>query len=244
METDRIADKIRKLLALSKSSNQYEAELAMERASDLMEKYQVTMADVLVQDIGQGIDPVVSEVWTVPGLDMKLHYVTTLAWACANLYDGTVLSHTKLACTRLTWVGRRDSIDSAKATFEYLWSSWKGIVVTDLTREKERHVGPKGSWTPAMTMKYKHGHGVGYSSSIWWRVDSMVKDKEKRMEDLGGSCKDLIVINKNGIEKWMGEHHIRTSYTKQSNGSTKGYMAGLVAGERADLGQTKIGLRR
>lgn len=48
---NQILDKIRKCLALSKSPNANEAAAAMAKARELMDKYQVTMADVAMSDV-------------------------------------------------------------------------------------------------------------------------------------------------------------------------------------------------
>ena len=47
----RIMERIEGLLRLSKSSNQHEAELATQRASELIEKYQISMTALDVSHV-------------------------------------------------------------------------------------------------------------------------------------------------------------------------------------------------
>ena len=46
IEKQAIVEKVQKLLRLAKSSNKHEAELAAQRASEPMEKYQIDAADM------------------------------------------------------------------------------------------------------------------------------------------------------------------------------------------------------
>lgn len=51
MDKNKVLDKIKKCLALSKSANEHEAARALKQAQSLMEKYQVTDNDVVLSEI-------------------------------------------------------------------------------------------------------------------------------------------------------------------------------------------------
>ena len=88
MVEQKVVEKIQKLLRLGTSSNEHEAKLAMERASDLMRKHQLSMSQVDVEQVkGTGM---VRERHHVRGLKMKLHWVVDLAQASAKLFDGEI----------------------------------------------------------------------------------------------------------------------------------------------------------
>lgn len=53
MSKNEVIEKIQKLLALSKSTNEHEAALAMERAGALLAKYELEMMDVLAKEKGE-----------------------------------------------------------------------------------------------------------------------------------------------------------------------------------------------
>ena len=123
-----VIEKIRKLLALSQSSNQYEAGLAARRASELMEKYEVESSVVAAADITSGADAIAQEHFTVPGLKMKYQWVVRLGLAAAYLFDGTVLVDSGLWGTSFTFVGFKSEIPAMRELFAHLYRSWVGFV--------------------------------------------------------------------------------------------------------------------
>jgi len=52
---EKILDKLKKLLALSKSDNPHEAALALQRARKLMDTFGITAEDIVLNDIGEEI---------------------------------------------------------------------------------------------------------------------------------------------------------------------------------------------
>jgi len=58
---EKILDKLKKLLALSKSDNPHEAALALQRARKLMDTFGITAEDIVLNDIGEEI----SDYWPV-----------------------------------------------------------------------------------------------------------------------------------------------------------------------------------
>lgn len=53
-DKEKILEKLKKLLALSKSDNPHEAALALQRAQKLMLAYNITQADLALSDIREG----------------------------------------------------------------------------------------------------------------------------------------------------------------------------------------------
>ncbi len=121
----QVIAKIRKLLALAKSSNIHEAELAAEHASKLMEKWRVSAASVEeIDDIRTGRDGIESVHFVVPNCKMKLKWVETLGVACARLFDGTILVNGRLHGTSWNWVGFKSEIPLMQDLFNHLWSCY------------------------------------------------------------------------------------------------------------------------
>lgn len=57
MNKEKILDKIKKCLALSKSANEHEAAQALKQAQALMEKYEVNVVDIALSEVSeQGAD--------------------------------------------------------------------------------------------------------------------------------------------------------------------------------------------
>lgn len=243
VDREALVDKIRKLLALSTSPNQHEAELAASRASDIMTKYQIAMAEVLIKDAANGRDPIIVRRYIVPNLKLKLHYVETIAQASALLFDASILVGRQLHGTSVTWVGKKGDVDSAQAMFEYLWASWQTLVVGDLAREKsDRAYYRKPNMTPGEVMRFKQGHGVAFSSTIYWRCSEEVNRRKEVVKASGSSGMELVVVKDAEMKEWMEANSVKSARTKQSAGGVEGRRAGSKAANNIDLGiHKKIG---
>jgi hypothetical protein len=234
-ERSKALDKITKLLALAESENQHEAELAATRASELMAKYQIEFAEVLIKEAGAGSIQTVE--YTVKGQRMKLQWIVILAYGCAQLFDGTVLTRPgELHGTSFTWVGTKEDIPLMKALFEHLYQSWFGIVESDLAVAKY-DVGSTlgdGTWAPRDTMKFKAGHGLSYAQTVSYRCQALVRARNEEVTATTGT--DLVVVKGAARDEWLKDNSRPAKAKKVSHGSVAGYRAGRAAGGAAALG--------
>lgn len=236
-EKSDIIDKIKKLLALSKSENQHEAELAAKRASDLMQKYQIDAAVVEASSIKSGKERVADVHFTVPDLRMKYQWVVFLGQAAAALFDGEILVNRRLHGTGFVFVGFKSEIPLMEQMFLHLYGSWKGFVETDLKAAKCEHENfSDAPWTPAMTMKFKHGHGQGYADALLCRCIAIAKERNDKIEQANVSCTALVLVRKDALVEWKKEKKIRSVRLKQTSGSSSGRSYGEAAGSRVALG--------
>lgn len=234
---EQIVAKIVKLLRLSKSSNQHEAELAAQRASEMMAKYQIDATDVETKNVQNGSDGVVAEMYTVKDQKMKLHWLETLAVAAASLYDGTVLVGRGLHGTNFKFVGFRSEIPLMQATFEHLFEAWKGFVDRDLGAAKEAHDDfVCGPWQPRHTMKFKHGHGQGYAESLAVRCTILAKERKQKVQQSHNGCTSLVLVREGAINLWKQQNGVRNAKISQTQGDLRGYHAGHAAGRSVALG--------
>lgn len=237
-------EKIRKLLALSQSSNQHEAELAAKRASELMAKYQVSSASVEASSIKSGKERVGDVYFQVPDLRMRYQWVVTLGQAAAKLFDGTILVRPELHGTSFTFVGFESEIPLMREMFLHLYRAWQGFVDTDLTMAKVQFEQERLSfqtWAPKDTMKFKHGHGQGYASAIYCRVAAIVESRkeELRRADTASNtntCTALVIARDVEVEKFLKARGCKNIKMKQSAGSISGAQAGHRAGHSVPLG--------
>lgn len=232
-ERQKLIERIQKLLALSKSENQHEAELATQRASELMEKYQIDMAEAALSEAQS--EQVEHEYYDVPGLKMKYVWVVRLAWAAAKLYDAEVLMPRTLHKTTIHWIGYKSDIEMAKTTFEHLYRSWITFVERDLLAEKRRFAEFSGSWKPRDTMKFKQGHGQGYAISLLSRAEQLAKERKNHVKASGSTGTALVVVKDTAV---MDEVNRRKGKRngKETTGSGAGYHAGRQAGNTVALG--------
>ena len=248
MVEQKVVEKIQKLLRLGTSSNEHEAKLAMERASDLMRKHQLSMSQVDVEQVkGTGM---VRERHHVRGLKMKLHWVVDLAQASAKLFDGEItFVKNQLHGTTVTFVGTPDDVAASRALFEHLYASWFSIVEADLKDAKAMKMkaveaadwltfretyGKGGSmWAPKDTMKFKAGHGLYFAAAIWHRAVEIAKARKDAVAATSTGT-DLMVLKDNMLQKEM-EHAVETK-TRRSKGSDIGQVMGWRSGKKVPLG--------
>lgn len=236
-EKKAIVAKIEKLLRLSKSSNQHEAELALKRANELMEKHQIDAAAVETADIQSGADAVTEEMYTVKDQKMKLMWIETLANACASLFDGLILVNKQLHGTTFRFVGFKSDIPMMKAMFEHLYASWFGICELDLGAAKIRNdrLGTT-VWQPKHTMKFKAGHGLGYAQALSKRCSALAEERKAKVAAVSNTCSALVLVRGDAITKWETSHGIRRIKRKASIGSSDGRLAGFASGMSVPMG--------
>jgi hypothetical protein len=226
-ERDKLIDKLRKLFALGQSSNQHEAELAMQKANELMQAHQIAATDIDFREAGQ----IRTEDVTVDSLSGVRHWVYILCRASAFLYDGEAMLKSG-SRSDVMFVGNKSDIEAMKMTHQHLFSSWKSIVEHDLDRAKAKSLVP---FTPAMTMKFKHGHGVGYSQAIMLRVQELVRERQVAVQAKTATGNSLVVVKNQAVSQYMAGNS-STKKTNSSSGSMAGVMAGHAAGNKVPLG--------
>ena len=234
MTREKIIDRITKLLALSQSDNQHEAELAAKRASELMEKHQISESAILIDETG--VEHIKEERYEVMGQKMRLLWIEILAGGCAKMFDGAILVGSGLHGTRFRWVGHQSDIEAMKALFEHLYQSWFSIVKNDLEESKfdAQFAGTK--WQPRDTMKFKQGHGTAYASAIYFRCVELARMRNSNVADSGSSGTALVLCKDQALTEYSEKNKWGKSKSKISAGSYAGRAKGAVAGRNAALG--------
>lgn len=231
-----IIEKIRKLLALSQSKNQFEAELAAQRASEMMKKYQIDSAVVEASSIKSGKERVADVHFQVPDLRMKYQWVETLGLAAAKLFDGTVLINRSLHGTGFTFVGFQSEIPAMKEMFLHFYNSWKSFVEVDLAEHKEKSKTYFSTWEPRDTMKFKHGHGQGYAAALVVRCQKLAEDRMRKVAAQSNDCQALVLVRGGELQLWMQENNVKTVKRTSTRGDDVGYNAGRRAGLNVAIG--------
>jgi hypothetical protein len=227
MERETIIERVRKLLALSTSDNQYEAELALKKASELMEQHQLNHVEVEIKETQ--LHGVTEEDYTVDGLRMKYMWVVRLGWAAAKLFDCEVADIGQLHGTRFRFIGGKSDIEMAKITFEHLYRSWQNFVERDLGEAKKMY-----RFQPRDTMKFKQGHGQGYASALFNRATKLVADRKAHVQATVPG-RQLVVLKDQLVRQHIqGKYGLRKSY--ETRGSSTGYGAGRARGNSVALG--------
>lgn len=223
-DREAITEKIKKLLALSESPNQHEAESAMAKVNKLLEQHQIEMSEVLVEEIktngafkGETIE--ISETYR--------SFIRTLAGAAAHLCDVGHIGAGRQST--VFFVGTRADVKLAESLFHYLFDSWKAIVRADCA-EWKYECGFTGSNQPRQyeVKKYKIGHGQGFSNTVKERAYNLSRDRKEKVEKSGDTGTELIVLKDQLVTDYIDEftHKSRSNYKRQSDGHTDGALAG------------------
>jgi Protein of unknown function (DUF2786) len=80
---NKLLERLKKLFALGQSSNQHEAELATQKASEIMAEHQIAMSEIDLLDDGE----ITKEDHFMPEGARMANWVLRLASAAAILYD-------------------------------------------------------------------------------------------------------------------------------------------------------------
>ena len=239
MSNIKIIERIEKLLRLSKSDNQHEAELAAQRASELMTKHQISMSSLDVEEmknetIGQNL---------YEGETIKRQWVPILADACAKLFDGMVVQK---GVSKIFFVGFDEDNKAAQELFRHLYGAWDGIVNRDskIEKLKRSNTGPQitasglfnPSGEPFNGASYRNSHGLGYANGIRSRVLELVKERKKEVQAASVAGTDLIIVKGAALRSYEAGQNWRSSRTSTNNRDRAGYSAGSTAGQSAALG--------
>jgi len=215
-------EKIKKLLALSESSNPHEAELALRKANVLMQEHQITHIDLIPKQEVTHSD--IEEV-------TRQHYrwASTLASACAQLFDCISLNTTHPKGFR--FIGSEEHIVCAHQLFWHLFEAWKGMCKTDYQADR-----------PSDRKMYRKSHGLGFANTIAKRV-LLLRD-ERHDAILKATGTDLVVVKDHKVKSYMYDtFNIQTLKSRSLITNSSGYSRGQVSGQKVSL-STPLGKKK
>ena len=124
MTRERVIEKVRKLLALSNSSNQHEAALAAAHAQRLLAEHNLSMSELEVQEEGAG-EVAIEVAKTVP------KWLSSLFATVANGFDCFPIV-TTTSCSRLRFIGVGEDPAVACCTLQYLMQELRRLATAYL----------------------------------------------------------------------------------------------------------------
>lgn len=228
---EKIQSKIQKLLALSNSDNEHEAALAMRRAQDLMTKYNIDMADALVNITSSDIQE--------DTIELKVevsNWVNALASACGNLFDckTLVVKHgDKTWGLSYTFISTTANTSSAKYLLEHLIKCWKTFARDDYKAYKS----DASIFDDVSQFRFNNSHGCSYSSVIHSRVCALLQERETELAATSGVAALVPVKTADAVKLFVEKTYPLLKMSQgASSSSYSGKMAGKKAGERVPLG--------
>lgn len=206
-----VVNRIRKFLEMSKSDNENEATMAAQRAAEMMAKYNITEAELRVEDETREAEPIVQrEIFNEPGKPRK-----RVAWK-ELIADGVAKSlgcHLYLTADGPAVFGRESATQAWKYTCLYLFNE-----VNRLAEEAWEREGSEAWMANHTPKKWKNSFRVGAAQSIIMRLYEEA-DKRGVPET---SEKALMIINDD-------EKEVENEYAKFSSEWGKSSMIGLIS---------------
>jgi len=201
-----IIEKINKLLALSKSPNKAEAELALKRAHDLLTKYNLSMDELEISEI--------NEFDCLSGRTLK-KWRELLVIAIAKLYYCQSITDTYLdGYYRTAFVGKEHNALIAKSMFGYLE---KAI----LKESKKIHKNAK--------YKYRENFKLGMAMEIARRI-YQIRNSQTNPDE-----KALIVTEDNLINQYLKDKNSQTEKFDLGKVKATAFAKGAQAGKKVSL---------
>lgn len=242
MVNEKIADRLRKLLALSQSSNQHEAAIAAARAAELMAEHQIEAA-MLAEAEREPIDQEVLETFgtRVTWKGMLANGIS-YSFGC-RVYWSRGIDEGK-RWTRLMIVGRKADADAARYTFHYLCNEVNRLA----TSAWDARHSDKTLFHTAR--EWKNGFRVGAASTIAQRLrqardESLARARGRQDDEAPRVAAALLRLERDEAEldafmARLGLRHSRSRITA----SGSGMCAGTAAGHSVDIGADRNRLGR
>lgn len=224
MVNQNLLEKINKLLALANSPNENEAALAAEKATELLTKYNLTLAD-----LGLGEEEDV----TAETVETTSRYVTWKMLILAGIAtaNGCRAMRSK-SNGNMTLIGMQTNITVSQRLYEYLTKA--------VERLAKRHKG-KGR-------AFLHAFRVGCATRLRHRLEQLRRDMEE--EGIAGNSESIatpaIVVrsmfekNDLAIEEYLNNEGFKVKTQRAEKiSSEQGYFSGYQAGDRINIHQQK-----
>lgn len=230
MNIDHIIDKIRKLLALSTSSNEHEAASAAAKAAQLMAEYQLEDAQLRVEDKeGHEAEPIVQEQIDTAG--RIIHWRGSIASALAK----SLGCHSWYSGSNIKLFGRPSAIRTVSYMFQYLTSE-----VERLACEAWNNNEPNITYDSAR--RWKNAFRIGAATTISNRLREQRKQQETARDiakAAGGEGSQALVLLKREDAEVETAYKVLSARFRKVNGpaitSRGGYAAGQAAGANVSL---------
>lgn len=217
MTKEEVLSKVRKLFDLSRSPNENEAALAAAKAREFLSRYNLSMADLPVDEITGVIEAAQTSVWVG---SIVRNWVKGLLIHVARGFDcAHVVRRRNGSDPILTFIGTGADAEVAAYAFQFLYRELNRLADGSLPKLRRENRG----WSAAQ-LRYAYLDGaVKRLGERFQEQTETIKTTER------DRCKDLVVAKEHVIRKYIEREfaNIRTEYGKRrivaANAFEKGY---------------------
>jgi len=191
MSREEIIEKIQKLMALGDSPNPHEAELASQKAAELLAKYDITMMDVIARKSKDGtiMDLIHQALFDQYGEGNYIWEGTVLVTLC-NVFECDVVRRYKSPGT--------DSTEGNKREFVLFGTSSDLSIVSHFFRFLRMRITNNQR---KMNMNKKESYF--YAQGVMSTISDRLRDMYRRKQDIlkAANTRDIVVIKNDLVEK-------------------------------------------
>lgn len=203
---EKLIEKIKKLLALSKSPNEAEAELAAQRAHELLTKYNLSMDYIQEKEIREGN--------VITGRSLKKWRHLLINGIASYYYCKSLCYVRGSGYYRIVFIGQKHNIIICKSMYDYLE---KAVI----RESKNIHKNAKS--------KYRENFKLGMVIRIAERLSELSKSKTTVEE------KALVVTENSLIVKYLADKNTFSEQIDFDPENINAYLKGKIAGNKVSL---------
>jgi len=218
MDITAIHKRLQKLLALSSSPNEAEASLAMEKASEIMQKYNIRSIDVDIDKKEAGVTSL-----SIDGLTKKFRpWEAELAAAISKSFDGKAVIHSANGQWQIIFVATTTEI----------------VIISDLFKRLRRTVSVMAS-NYALSKKAPVGVQVEMKVSYALGMTSTIYERLLRIYGKLSSSKDLILVKTDAIDKLISNLFGSVGKSESSDPTHRSaFLKGVEDGHKVSLNRS------
>ncbi len=215
-DKNKIFDKIKKCLALSKSSNQHEAQAALRQAQKLMEAHNISESALLASSVGSSFTRAKAKA-TPPRWESSLAGVVAKAFGCDSFF-----SPTPHYGSYWVFVGIKPSPEIAEYAME--------VLMRQITRDRKAYIDTiHGNTKRSRKTELADMFCMGWVRSAYEQIHVMARTKEQ--EDALKAYYDA----RNNPNDSVFEARDRSSGKKLSSNDIQAFHGGQEAGKSVRL---------
>lgn len=228
-EKEKLIDKIRKLMALSQSPNEHEAALAAARARDILDKYDLSLTEVEMND-----EEIVEHRVDTGTRNAPL-WMGRLAVSVSKAFNCRVFKIYGI----MVFCGTKPDTQVSEYTYMFLFRT-----VKRLCKEHKASLERSGVWDAQFrgrpgSRTYMQSYALGVVNAIDEKLKGFIQSKERmqRFETFKKATgKDLMVIKNQAVDRYCRKLHLRRARS-HANLDYTGFAAGQRDGRNVQIHQ-------
>jgi len=223
----KLIEQIKKLFSLSKSSNEHEASLALQKAQEMMRKYQIDNNDLIndqVEDIIE-IDFEVSKKYNTSN--------SSLAYWIGQAFLVKPIMITNRAGKTIRFIGSKTDLSIATYVYSYMMNILEIKADDYIVNQKAKY--PNKDWRGKVA-KMKADYSFGFVEAVSEKLRK-IKEESKPLTQYDSHVMNQLVVVKNDlIKQYLNKNYDNLKKTKSHVSYNKDHFsAGFSEGERTGI---------